>query len=106
CGPALLLQIRGDAVNRGDLDAFGVLRNADQRRLQIVERGDRAAVAGQLDDHRISGIDQDAADEIQTLLRSARDDDVFEAGADAAGTEGVRKQMLDERAVTARRAVL
>jgi hypothetical protein len=83
-----------------------VLRNADERRLQVVKCGNRAAVSRQLDDHRIARIDQHAPHEIEALLRSARDDDVFESRADAARLECVREQMLDERAVAARRAVL
>ena len=84
-GLPCFLQIRGDAFDCGDLDAFGILRHADQRRLQIVKRGNRAAVGRQLDDHAIARIDQHAAHEIEALLRSARDDHVFEARADAAG---------------------
>ena len=80
-------QVRGHPFERGDLDAFGVLRHADQRGLQIVKRGDRAAIGRQLDDHAIARIDQHAADEVEALLRSARDDDVLEARADAAGVE-------------------
>ena len=105
-GPALLFQVRGHPFDRGDLDAFGILRHADQRGLEIVKRGNGAAVGWQLDDHPIARIDQHAAREIETLLRSAGDDDVLEARADAAGVERVRQQVLDERAVPARRAVL
>ena len=61
-----------------------------------MKRGNRAAVGRQLDDHAIARIDQHAPHEVEALLRSARDDDVFESRADAARLECVRKQMLDE----------
>ena len=56
------------------IDAVGVLPHADEAGLRIPEGRDRAGVRGQLDEHRVARIDEDARAQIERLLRSGRDD--------------------------------
>src|SRR5436853_534556 len=66
------------------IDPIVVLSNADERRLRVPERGDRAGICGQLDENDVAWIDEHARSEVERLLGSRGDDHVVGSRADTA----------------------
>jgi hypothetical protein len=87
------------------VDAVGMLLDAGQRRLHVAERGDRAGVAGQLQQHHVAGIEQRPRDEIEPLLRSSGHQQILERRDDAARGEQFDER-FEQRAQAVRRPVL
>ena len=98
-------QVRHRVIERGQVDAVVFLRHADQIRQRVPERRDRAGVGRQLDQHRVTRIDQHRGDQVEPLLRSAGDDALLERRADAARLQD-RLERLDQRPESARGTVL
>ena len=73
-----------------EADAVVVLSNADQFGLRVLERGDPAGERRQLHQDDVAGAHQHAGDEIDALLRAARDDQVLERGVDATSPRETR----------------
>ncbi len=93
-------------IERRQVDALGVLRHAGEAGLQVVKRGEGAAVGRELDQDDVARIDQHAPDEVEALLGTGGDDQVFEGAGDAAVLQGLGNQLFDERAIAAGGAVL
>ena len=88
-----------------EVDAVLVLPHADQLGLHVLESRDPAGERRQLDEDHVARADEDARDEIDPLLRAARDQQLFEAGPDAARPRA-RRAPLEQRRVAPRRSVL
>ena len=56
-----------DAVQVGDVDAGRILLHADEVRLGIPERRHRACIRRQLDERRISGIEEHARAQVERM---------------------------------------
>ena len=90
---------------RVELDAVRLLRHADHLGLDVSKRRDRAGVGWQLDEHHVAGIEQDARNEIESLLRAGRDEQLLESHANLATFEDGR-DFLEQRAISPGRSVL
>ena len=97
------LRRRGQFV---DVDALVAQRDPDEARLAQLERLDRAQVGGCFHQHHIARVQEDAGHEVERLLRAVRDQDVVGLRVDAAGREDRLRDILAERTVAFRRAVL
>ncbi len=90
---------------RVELDAVRLLRHADHLGLDVSKRRDRARVGWQLDEHHVARIEQHARDEIESLLRAGRDEQLLESDANLAAFEDGR-DFLEQRTVSPGRSVL
>jgi hypothetical protein len=103
--PALGPDPRHRAIELVDVDAVLVLPHAHQSRPRVDERRNGARVRRQLHEHDVVGIDQHARDQVESLLRAARDQPLIERRGDAARGQQ-RLEGLEQRPVAARGAVL
>ena len=88
-----------------DVDAVGLLAHAHQRGLCVAERRNGPRVGRQLDEHDVTRIDQDACDQVESLLRAARDENLVTRGANVTIGEDLN-DAVEQRTETPRRAVL
>ena len=70
-----------------EADPVGLQPDAQQLRLHVPERGDRARESRQLDQDDVPRADEHARDQVDPLLRSARDDQLLERGLDGPALE-------------------
>src|SRR5215813_2370791 len=74
---------------------------SDQTGAGGAECVERAEIAGSIDDDRITGIDEAAREEIEALLRSGDDEDVFGLAAEPVRDRAPQPRVAFGRAVAA-----
>jgi hypothetical protein len=94
---------RGRATNAGShVDAVLIDGHRDDPRLERVEDGARARVAGVFHPHLVSAFDREPRDEIDDLLHARNDHDLVAAAHDAARHAEVLREHFTQRSVAAR----
>ena len=89
-----------------DVDAVGLLAHAHQRGLCVAERRNGPRVGRQLDEHDVARIDQDACDQVESLLRAARDENARHEAVRMSRSAMMLDDAVEQRTETPRRAVL
>src|SRR4030095_11729836 len=94
-----------DFIEVVETDSVVLEPDAAQFRLHVLECGDRAGEGRELDQHNISGTDEHAGDQIDSLLRATRDHQLVERGMNAPVLEDIQGG-FKERLVAASWTVL
>ena len=101
-GRALAGQDRLEIV---EVDPIGLLLDADEHRLGVLEGADCAGVRRQLHEHDVAGVQHAPADQVDPLLGAGRDEDLLAIRPDAARLENLDRR-VDQRLRPPRRPVL